>query len=52
VATPPNALVYATRRVTIADMLRAGVFLDLVAWLYIVAFFYGYVASVLGLVRF
>ncbi len=52
VATPPNALVYATRRVTIADMLRGGVFLDLVAWLYIVAFFYGYVASVLGLVRF
>lgn len=52
VATPPNALVYATRRVTIADMLRAGLFLDVVAWLYIVAFFYGYVASVLGLVRF
>jgi|DewCreStandDraft_1066081.scaffolds.fasta_scaffold01674_12 sodium-dependent dicarboxylate transporter 2/3/5 len=52
VATPPNALVYATRRVTIADMLRAGIVLDLVTWLYIVAFFYGYVSVVLGLVRF
>ncbi len=52
VATPPNALVYATRKVQIADMVRAGIFLDMVAALYIVAFFYGYVARVLGLVRF
>ncbi|MCS6816613.1 MAG: DASS family sodium-coupled anion symporter [Blastocatellia bacterium] len=52
VATPPNALVYATRRVGIVDMLRAGIALDIAAWLYIVAFFYGYVASVLGLIRF
>jgi sodium-dependent dicarboxylate transporter 2/3/5 len=52
VATPPNALVYATRKVQITDMVRAGIFLDMVAALYIVAFFYGYVARVLGLVRF
>jgi len=52
VATPPNALVYATRKVQITDMVRAGIFLDMVAALYIVTFFYGYVARVLGLVRF
>lgn len=52
VATPPNALVYATRFVSLTDMLRAGFFLDLFTWVYIVAFFYGYSSLGFGLVRF
>lgn len=52
VATPPNALVYATHQVSLRDMLKAGIVLDLVAWIFIVVFFYVYVFLVLGSVRY
>lgn len=51
VATPPNALVYATHRVSLRDMLKAGIVLDLVAWIFIALFFY-LVFLVLGSVRY
>jgi sodium-dependent dicarboxylate transporter 2/3/5 len=42
VSTPPNALVYGTGRVTIAEMIAAGVLLDLagiaVVWCWVLAF--------------
>jgi len=38
VATPPNAIVFSSRRVTIPQMARAGIWLNLVATLVIVAF--------------
>ena len=31
VSTPPNAIVYASGRVTITDMIRYGVVMDLIA---------------------
>ncbi len=36
VATPPNAIVYGTGYVTMRDMMRAGVVLDIVGWLLVV----------------
>jgi len=38
VATPPNAIVYGSGRLTIADMAKAGIWLNLVSALLIVAF--------------
>jgi sodium-dependent dicarboxylate transporter 2/3/5 len=38
VATPPNAIVFASRRVSIPQMARAGVWLNLLASLVVVAF--------------
>lgn len=32
VATPPNALVYGTRRVPLREMIRAGFLLDIIGW--------------------
>jgi sodium-dependent dicarboxylate transporter 2/3/5 len=46
VATPPNALVYGMRYVTLKDMLKAGFALDIIAWLYITIYFY--VLNLLG----
>jgi sodium-dependent dicarboxylate transporter 2/3/5 len=40
ISTPPNALVYGSRYVTLLDMLKAGFILDLIAWFYISAMFY------------
>ncbi len=40
VATPPNALVYGTRFVTLFDMLKAGFVLDITTWIYIGIFFF------------
>lgn len=40
VATPPNALVYGSRYVTLLDMLKAGFILDMITWFYISAMFY------------
>jgi len=37
VATPPNALVYATGYIELKDMVRAGLVLDLLGWLFTVA---------------
>ncbi len=50
VATPPNALVYGSRYVTLLDMLRAGFILDIVMWLYISSMFYVLLST--GLLRF
>jgi sodium-dependent dicarboxylate transporter 2/3/5 len=52
VATPPNALVYATKHVSVRDMLKAGIVMDGVGAVFILAFFYFYVFLVLGEVRF
>ncbi|MCX7761322.1 MAG: DASS family sodium-coupled anion symporter [Candidatus Kryptonium sp.] len=49
VATPPNAIVYGTRYVSLKDMLKVGFILDLVMWFYITVFFY--VAGAIGLVN-
>ena len=38
VATPPNAIVFSSRRVTIPQMARAGIWLNLLATVVIVAF--------------
>ncbi len=35
VATPPNAIVFASRQVTIAEMARAGIWMNLIGWLLI-----------------
>jgi sodium-dependent dicarboxylate transporter 2/3/5 len=52
VATPPNALVYASKQVTVRDMVKAGFVMDIVAALFIVVYFYFYVFLVLGEVKF
>jgi sodium-dependent dicarboxylate transporter 2/3/5 len=36
VATPPNALVYGTGYIRLKDMVRTGLVLDLISWLFIV----------------
>jgi sodium-dependent dicarboxylate transporter 2/3/5 len=36
VATPPNALVYATGRIRLMDMVKAGLILDVLGWLFTV----------------
>jgi sodium-dependent dicarboxylate transporter 2/3/5 len=36
VATPPNALVYATGYIKLKDMVRAGFVLDILGWLFTV----------------
>lgn len=38
VATPPNALMYATRKVSLAQMLHAGLWLDVVSLVLVVVF--------------
>jgi sodium-dependent dicarboxylate transporter 2/3/5 len=38
VATPPNAIVFASRRVSIPQMARAGIWLNLLASLLVVTF--------------
>jgi len=52
VATPPNALVYGTGKVTLRDMVRAGFLLDVIGWIcvFVVLWFFGSV--VFGIVTF
>lgn len=50
VATPPNAIVYGTRYVSLLDMIKAGLILDLIAWLFISLYFY--IISSLNLLKF
>ena len=38
VATPPNAIVFASRQITIAEMARAGVWMNLIGILLIALF--------------
>jgi sodium-dependent dicarboxylate transporter 2/3/5 len=52
VATPPNAIVYGSGYVKIIDMLKAGVILDLLAWLIITITLYLFGYLIFGLVQF
>lgn len=49
VATPPNAIVFGTGRIRLAQMVRAGLLLDLLGVALIPAFTYLFGGSVLGL---
>ncbi len=48
VATPPNAIVYGTGRVTIAQMARAGIWLNLIGVIIITVVTYALVIPILG----
>ncbi|GAA1995977.1 DASS family sodium-coupled anion symporter [Nocardiopsis rhodophaea] len=48
VATPPNAIVFGSGHVTIAQMLRGGIWLNLIALFLILAVMYGIAGRVLG----
>jgi sodium-dependent dicarboxylate transporter 2/3/5 len=52
VATPPNALVYGTGYVSIKDMLKTGVVLDMVGWLVTVAILVVFGGWIFGVLRF
>lgn len=49
VATPPNAIIYGTRYVTLKDMIKTGFILDFMMWLYVSFFFY--IVGKIGLIR-
>ena len=49
VATPPNAIVFGSGKVTIPQMVRAGLILNLIAIVVITAFAYGVIAWALGI---
>jgi solute carrier family 13 (sodium-dependent dicarboxylate transporter), member 2/3/5 len=49
VATPPNAIVFATGRLTVREMAKAGILMDLVSVVMIVLFFWLVGAPLLGL---
>lgn len=50
IGTPPNAIVFASGRVTLLQMCRAGFFLNLITVAFITAFMYFWVVPVLGIV--
>ncbi|MEX2089655.1 MAG: DASS family sodium-coupled anion symporter, partial [Bacteroidota bacterium] len=52
VATPPNALVYATGYVSIKDMIRSGFILDLVGWVLTVVIMISVAGWLFGVVQF
>lgn len=52
VATPPNALVFATGYVSIKDMIRSGFILDLVGWVLTVIILIGVAGWLFGVVQF
>jgi sodium-dependent dicarboxylate transporter 2/3/5 len=49
VATPPNAIVFGTNRLTIADMAKTGLIIDLVGAVIITVFTYFIAGSVFGI---
>ena len=49
VATPPNAIVFSSRYVTISQMFRAGIWLNLIGVLFITAFVYFVLPLVWGI---
>jgi sodium-dependent dicarboxylate transporter 2/3/5 len=50
VATPPNALVYATGHIRLKDMVRAGLILDLLGWLFTIGVLVVFACLVFGVV--
>jgi len=52
VATPPNALVYATGYVKLRDMVRAGFLLDIIGWLITVGVMWLFGSLLFGVLRF
>ena len=52
VATPPNALVYGTGYIKVRQMAKAGLILDLIAWLLTVVILYVIGDYVFGIVQF
>lgn len=52
VATPPNAIVYGSGLVKIVDMLKAGIILDLIAWIIITVNLYIFGYLIFGIVTF
>jgi sodium-dependent dicarboxylate transporter 2/3/5 len=52
VATPPNALMYGTGYIKLKDMVRGGIILDILGWLFtvgIIVVFGVWMFGVLGL---
>jgi sodium-dependent dicarboxylate transporter 2/3/5 len=52
VATPPNALVYGTGYVSIKDMLKTGVILDMLGWLVTIAILAVFGSWIFGVLKF
>ncbi len=52
VATPPNALVYGTGYVSIKDMLKAGVILDMLGWLVTIIILAVFGSWIFGVLKF
>ena len=52
VATPPNALVYGTGYVTVGQMIRNGIMLELLGWVLTVGILYVVGGWVFGILRF
>jgi solute carrier family 13 (sodium-dependent dicarboxylate transporter), member 2/3/5 len=52
VATPPNALVYGTGYIKISDMIKGGIVLDFIAWLFTAAIVYFIADKLLGVISF
>lgn len=52
VATPPNAIVYGSGYIKITDMIKAGLFLDLLAWVIISFVLFVFGDLLFGLVKF
>ena len=52
VATPPNALVYGTGYIKITDMIKGGVVLDIIAWIFTAAMVYFVADKLLGVISF
>jgi sodium-dependent dicarboxylate transporter 2/3/5 len=52
VATPPNALVYATGHVTVKDMVKYGFVLEILGWFLTVGILLVFADLVFGILRF
>ncbi len=50
-ATPPNALVYATGYIRLMQMVRAGIILEVVGWVLTTAVLMAIAGWLLGVVR-
>lgn len=52
VATPPNALVYGTDHISVRQMAKGGLFLDLVGWIFTVVVLYVFGDLLLEIIQF